>query len=439
MHPVLTALETELRQLAAAAQSASGDDRAINIVHNNWSFAGVDRHELGELAIRLADRIASEGGDELTVNEALLSQYPQRLQYLRDNTVPNLLNGNASQAVSAYVITLESLERAMAPALTVDPVKVAADVKTAKDLRSKLRGLGSRVEELEPKVDALQEMANQIVQAHAAADQLPTDLATLREAREEIQSLRGLAAKDHDGARKLFEQMQEWDAKLQASAEAAEGTIARCEDAMRASTSLGLAGAFHDQAKQLTRSMVYWVVGLIGALGAGMYFGGQQLHGLSEAIQSTTPTMIVWTRLFLSLLSVGAPVWFAWLATKQIGQRFRLAEDYAYKASISRAYEGYRREAMQLDEDFQTKLFASALARLDEQPLRFVEHETHGSPWHELLSSDVVKEALRITPELGGRFTEIARETIAAAKSQKVASKAKDKGELEAEGHEGDH
>jgi hypothetical protein len=125
------------------------------------------------------------------------------------------------------------------------------------------------------------------------------------------------------------------------------------------------------------------------------------------------------------LLSVGGPVWFAWLATKQIGQRFRLAEDYAYKASISKAYEGYRREAAQLDEDFQRRLFASALTRLDEQPLRFVEHATHGSPWHELLASEVVKDAIRIAPQLVAEWTQKATDTVVAAKGRrKAASKA---------------
>lgn len=40
------------------------------------------------------------------------------------------------------------------------------------------------------------------------------------------------------------------------------------------------------------------------------------------------PASIVYPNVILSLLSIGAPIWFAWLSTKQIGQRFRLAEDY---------------------------------------------------------------------------------------------------------------
>ena len=99
-------------------------------------------------------------------------------------------------------------------------------------------------------------------------------------------------------------------------------------------------------------------------------------------------------QLILSILSVGGPLWFAWLATKQIGQRFRLAEDYEFKASVSKAYEGYRREALQLDEDFSQRLFGNALTRLEEPPLRFVEDTAHSSPLMEILSSDNFKKLI---------------------------------------------
>lgn len=112
------------------------------------------------------------------------------------------------------------------------------------------------------------------------------------------------------------------------------------------------------------------------------------------------------------LLSVAAPVWFAWLATKQIGQRFRLSEDYALKASVSRAYEGYRQEAHRIDEDLEARLLESALARLDEQPLRLVESDSHGSPWHELLASDVVKQAIRAVPGFAEQIKDSASKAI---------------------------
>ena len=115
----------------------------------------------------------------------------------------------------------------------------------------------------------------------------------------------------------------------------------------------------------------------------------------------------------LSLLSVGAPLWFAWLATKQIGQRFRLAEDYAFKASVAKAYEGYRKEAARIDPAFEHRLFGSALTRLDEAPLRLVETGTHGSPWHELANSEAVRRTFDAAPDIRDKFTALLRDAIA--------------------------
>lgn len=455
MHLVLATLEGELRQISQTIISMSSEDRALSVIHGQGLMASVNGNELAAIASKLADRISMGAGDQIAANESLLSQYVERFTFLKGNTIPHLVNGNATHAIPAYLATLTALELALEPSLAIDPAKVSDDVKLAKSLTNKLRGLNARVEDLAPKIDVLQEMSAEIVQAHAAADQLPTDLITLREAREEIRSLREMAAKDRDetedilrnvkdlgtSAKSLIrlaeryqeEQEEAWSKKTEATKETAQILISKCEDAMRTSTSFGLAGAFHDQAVSLNKSMTYWVIGLVVALASGSYFGGEQLHQLSLAIQESTNPMIIWTRLFISLVSVGAPVWFAWMATKQIGQRFRLAEDYAYKASISKAYEGYRREAVELDSDFQAKLFSSALARLDEQPLRFVEHKTHGSPWHELIDSHIFKEAIKIAPELAGHFAQIAKEKVEAAKQSRSKQDAKSQAEKPAD------
>lgn len=46
------------------------------------------------------------------------------------------------------------------------------------------------------------------------------------------------------------------------------------------------------------------------------------------------------------------------------------------------------------------RVFGSALSRLEEAPLRLMEKEHYGSPWHELLNSDKLKETLDKAPEL---------------------------------------
>ncbi|WP_321948293.1 hypothetical protein [Paraburkholderia sp. J10-1] len=424
LHPILENVKSELGLLAKAIESSTSEKRPPNIIHNQFGAAGIDRDELAERAAELADWIGSAGGDQIGVNEVRLSQYPERLTFLRNN-VAHLWNGNGATAVPAYWLTLDSLDRALRPVLFPKADDAAQAGHELRELRTKVRSFKAKVDALEPQASGLQHMADEIVRAHEAAEQLPTDLQELREARDEIQSLRHGSEKDHRTVREILDRSTSADAQLADSASNAKRIIDKCESALRASTNVGLAGAFQQQADSLKWSMYPWVAGLVVALALGAYFGGQQLHQLTEAIQTSTSAITIWARLVVSLVSVAAPVWFAWLATKQIGQRFRLAEDYAYKASISKAYEGYRREAVDLDENFQKRLFASALDRLDEQPLRFVEHETHGSPWHELLSSDIFKEAIRIAPELVGRFTTIAQDTVDSAKALKATRRAK--------------
>lgn len=130
--------------------------------------------------------------------------------------------------------------------------------------------------------------------------------------------------------------------------------------------------------------------------------------GWRSNLASIVQWSAVWINVLLTMLSVSAPVWLGWVATKQIAQRFRLAEDYAYKASISNAYEGYRREAVNLDASFQTRLFDSALTRLDETPGRLVEAGSHGSPLHELLASDVVSQAVKAVPSFAQDVKDLA-------------------------------
>jgi hypothetical protein len=120
------------------------------------------------------------------------------------------------------------------------------------------------------------------------------------------------------------------------------------------------------------------------------------------------------------LLSIGAPIWFAWLSTKQIGQRFKLSEDYAFKAAVSRAYEGFRREAARIDPVMEARLLESALSRLDEQPLRFMDADNHGSPWQEMLNSDLVKEAVKAVPGFAGQVKDLANAVLSRTKVSKA-------------------
>jgi hypothetical protein len=426
MHATLTAIHGKLTQVITQVQTALPNDEPLGNTHNNWSFPGLTRAELIEEAKSIVTLIEERGSDDIGNSDARLKDYVRRLEHLRTQTVAQLW-GNAGQAVPAYMLTLEGLRKALAPALKQD--EHAEGVGTLRKLTTQLRGMEIRLKGLEPRTTTLATMVERIEKAYNAADRLPTDLESLSEARQKIDDLVRDATKDQGRLLGIRERADELDKQLGTSAEGAKAVLERCETAYSAATSVGLAAAFNERSAALTMSMWIWVGGLVAALTAGSYFGSDRLHMLSDLFKlPNVTTSVIVLNLLLSLLSVAAPVWFAWLATKQIGQRFRLAEDYAFKASISRAYEGFRREAARFDKDMERRLLLSALARLDELPLRLVETQSHGSPWHELASSDVVKQAMKAVPAFAEQVKELAGRAISAFTSAKAVASTEDKG-----------
>jgi hypothetical protein len=432
MHPTLELIKNELVQIAANVKSIVPSNEPFNVAHVNWSFPGITRDELAQIATSLVELIEQRGSDELKTNETLLADYVRRLSFLRSNTIQQLWGGNALGAVSAYVITLSSLRNVLEAAIETDNVKIEAErigaVKRLKHILKSLRAIEVRTSDVDSRSAQLNEMVARIEDAHEAADQLPTDLESLKELRTSLEGLLIDANADRNAISAKVSDINKIREQLDKSNIEATAILERCDAAYRATTSEGLASAFSVRSKKLNTSMWIWVGGLVTALLLGAIIGSHQLHNLSETInaqssQAAQNTGTIWIDLLLSLLSVGAPVWFAWISTKQIGQRFRLAEDYGYKASISTAYEGYRREAALLDPAFQARLFASALARLDEIPLRLVETDTHGSPWHELASSALVRQAIDTVPGFVDRVTGLAKQAIPSASQDKIPSK----------------
>ena len=387
-----------LDALALTIEKASSEKRTFLEAYG-WNCPAVTRIELSNLSKNISDRIKQANVQQIDSNtEEILGGVADKASSIASATVPYFFNGNAVQAVPAYMGFIDWLNIALEPILGWQTISDNKSMPAP--LARRLRSIQAGIDELIPEKEVLQAQIVLIQEATSAAESLPTDMQALKEARKKIDRFSTESAELFGtvdaNAKKADQKVLEIDARFQE----ADKLVEQCGEAYRTTTSKGLAAAFDQRATSLNQSMWVWVLFLFIALAVGSYIGASRVTELSKAIGAPEPKWgIIWLQIVLSIFSIGAPLWFSWLATKQIGQRFRLAEDYAYKASISKAYEGYRREAARIDEAFEARLFSSALTRLEEAPLRLVEQETHGSPWHELFNSVGFQKAMDKVPE----------------------------------------
>lgn len=379
---------------------------------------GLDRAELIAEAQSIVDSIDNEGSDDLGEHGPHLADYVRRLQQLESSTIPQIWGGNCGPAVAAYIFTMEGLRRALAPVLTRDAHRET--IVNVRKLSGQVRGMEATLKGLQPRYEQITQKIEVIERGYDAADRLPTDLQSLEEAKQKVADALQDATLNQGRLHAIRERSDDIETRLEESVVKADAVLQNAETAYRAATSVGLAAAFTERSNKLAFSMWIWVGGLATALLAGGFFGTHRLQALVELFKDPNqPPSVIYPNILLSLLSVGAPIWFAWLSTKQIGQRFRLSEDYAFKASISRAYEGYRSEAARIDPELERRLLASALTRLDELPLRLVETETHGSPWNEFANSNLVKEAIRTVPDFTSQVRAFAERAVTSLKPGK--------------------
>ncbi|MCH7420703.1 hypothetical protein [Pseudomonas mosselii] len=411
MSELLDQISAELSAVNDALKTAISTAAPLSVSGGNWSFPGISRAELSGRVTALRELIA-DAEEPSEDSEKYLTSVVERLAFLRNHTVPQLAS-NAGGAVPAFLITLDAIEKGLTPLLTDTKALALKNSQAVKKATNQVRSLETRLRDLTPRTASLDEMVSRIEKAYDAADQLPTDLESLAEAQGSVGELVSQAVTDRGQIAELLKEIADHEVNLKTKSKEADEVLQKCVSAYSSATSLGLAAAFSERSKALDWSMWGWVVGLVVALVVGGIFGSFQLHNLAAELNNPQAQSIsIGINLVLSVLSVGGPVWFAWLSTKQIGQRFRLSEDYAFKASISRAYEGYRREAARIDEDLERQLLGSALARLDEQPLRLVESNSYGSPWHELLSSELVKDAVKTVPGFVEKVTAMASSAL---------------------------
>jgi hypothetical protein len=410
-----------LDEFAAGTQANFAAMGNATFIQNiGWYAPALTSWELAQVPARLARRLrdADASFDEDVAEEErqamLVAAIPSRLALMAPG-VSNLGNGNISQGGWAFFETFAQWERILFPGDTWrEPDEDTLPGRLRKQLKLTKRSLESIIIDR----DTINEQLAAIKDGADVIGDLPVDSEMIANARKDVaaalQSATEAAGKSKQAAEDAVEAMD----RLTVLKGDAEKVLSGIEDVYRATTSHALAEAFNSRATGLRTSVRWWVGLLIGALGAGAVLGYFRVQAISELTRDPNiqhSMALIWVQVALGTLSLAAPLWVAWLATRQISQRFRLAEDYSFKASLATAYEGYRREAARIDEQFEKDLFGSALRHLDQEPLRFMADPDHSSPYAELLSSPALKKAFDKIPGLPGELREFLTDAIARA------------------------
>lgn len=395
MNENVGAVKKKLEALEKAIED-SVPDGLMSKRHNRWHDPAVDKADLG-YEVRSALAVLKQYDYDFAIAKEEAADLNVRIDHLINTLIPNLSN-DPDRGVASFLATLHAIvDWFHATKNTPDPTEISTSLSKE---RRRLNSITARLNEVEPKTLGLEALVQRIEDAHRTAEELPADLELLSDSREQVRSLTASAMTDAGAISEHLKASTAMQKEMEAIAQESAQILARCQTTYSAATSVGLAAAFNERAAQLRWSIRGWVAGLLGALAIAAILGTYRLSATSELLaKGDAPGWMVLISVLMSMLTVGAPVWFAWLSTRQIGQSFRLAEDYSFKAAVSRAYEGYRSEAARIDKDLEAQLLASALTRLDEQPLRLVESDSPSTPLSEILRSATIREAAQKVPE----------------------------------------
>lgn len=406
----LKSVETKVRALH--------DDRLYSDI---WLGAPqLDSQDLAYLVRLLWTKL--ESFDWSGVKETnLFSDLAGKASKLDGSDLNGMLYGSQFGA-SGFVAFLSSLEAQLGAQLGESEIKGLLAIPTG--LNRNLQAAKQRISQIELETKDLSSKIGSINSAFEASERLQfaqsdvdAALINARSSQDIIKKIEVELDITKDEAIKKL-------AEIQKIMDFAQLSLGKADQAYSAATSQGLAKSFSNRANSLSRSIYIWMLSLVVSLIAGGYIGYLRFPEILKSIGAQPEWGGVAANVLLGCMGLAPAVWLAWVSTKQIGQRFKLAEDYGYKAALATAYEGYRAEAAHIDPLFQAQLFAIALGRLDEIPLRVMDSSVAGSPLHELLQSPEFKVAIEKVPSLKDKVINLMRpskESPLAPESQKAA------------------
>ncbi|GEA06255.1 hypothetical protein KUL42_10160 [Alteromonas sp. KUL42] len=425
MDKKLSLLIKKLNELKDTVNNANIDARGFQA--HGWNIVHLNKNQVIYLISNKISMLESYGNKSVSDGFAnVIDDHIEKIESL-NNTSKSYFTNNQQHLVHiipVFLLTLQTIFSDIDHELF--SYENLQDKKLLpKSLSARLRGVKNSIDRIEESSEGLKGKVKSINDAHEAAENLPTDLESLKEARAELLEMTSTAKKEFETTKKELSQLKDEAALMKNNAKnaaleieklkeiaskhenQASKLVEKCDDALQITTTQGLAAGFDQKAKELKSSIWIWIFALLIALGSGAWLGAERVNEFTKVLgeQLTAGQAILHT--IMAIFSIGGPLWLAWLATQQINQRFKLSEDYSYKATVAKSFTGFKKFAERFSPDTEERLFNSTLDRFDEMPLRLINGKDYNSPWHEFIDSEAFKNATKAFPNLvteAGKF-----------------------------------
>jgi hypothetical protein len=181
----------------------------------------------------------------------------------------------------------------------------------------------------------LERAKNAAVNAAEVENQAKASLLSVKEAAESIS--------------KREAQINEQQGKVAKVEEQLEGLREQVFKLLPSAAAAGLAHSFRERKRTYSRPRLSWTVIFLGALGL---IAGVNVWGIAAATEDVDLLTSLLARLPITI-PLAVVVWFSGIRIKEMA---RLEEEYAFKEARASSYEGYRREAANLDGNASTEL-----------------------------------------------------------------------------------
>jgi predicted nucleic acid-binding Zn-ribbon protein len=199
-----------------------------------------------------------------------------------------------------------------------------------------------------------------------------TELSTIKSEIEEVQESNSLNNETIEGFIETLKDQITINKKHQ---DYIQKTI---EDVSRA----GMAGSFKKRKDELKWIQLVWAVFTILSISGLLYIS----FTIVEPFISNHEYDL--NQLFFKLPIIASAVWLGWFCAKQYGFTSRIIEDYSFKYAVSMAFEGYRKDAKEIDESLLQKLLGLTIINISKSPVsNFDSKSNHGTPYNELIES----------------------------------------------------